>query len=109
MPIIITFHKVSEEKPEHGQSIIWLKNTTSFGYQSFDPREIRAEYVWDDDNGTTACFHPDTEDFNVEEFVDSEEGIVWKLRLMFDGWFVEDSDDLWIDVEEYWKCFEEVV
>ena len=46
MPVAITFHKVSEKKPEHGQSIIWLQNTTSFGYQGFNPREVDVEYQW---------------------------------------------------------------
>ena len=44
MPVTITFHKVSEKKPEHGQSIIWLQDTTSFGYQGFNPREVDVEY-----------------------------------------------------------------
>ena len=46
MPVTITFHKVSEKKPEHGQSIIWLQNTSSFGYQGFNPREVDVEYQW---------------------------------------------------------------
>jgi hypothetical protein len=110
MPVTITFHKVSEKKPEHQQSIIWLKTTYSFGYQGFEPREIQADYVWenvDEDgriNGCAACFDPETEDVNdPEQIINGER---WKLFLLFDGWCAHEND-LWVDVDEYWKCFEE--
>ncbi len=56
MPITISFHKLSEKKPKHQEDIIWLQQTSSFGYTGFDPRNIQAEYQWtefDDDGNDT--------------------------------------------------------
>ena len=47
MAVQITFYRLNEKKPENNEEIIWLKNTTSYGIvESFEPRELSAEYCW---------------------------------------------------------------
>ena len=56
MAVQLTFYRLSEKKPEHREDIIWLKCNSSFGYESFEPRELSAEYSWfevDEDGNQT--------------------------------------------------------
>lgn len=113
MPVTITFYSIKEKQPHHGEDIIWLSKTSSYGYDGFEPRDIQAEYSWECvdkhgcSNGTSACFDPDTESgYKLGEIVKIQ-GNLWKLQVLFDGW-VADGNDLWIGVEDYWKYFEEV-
>lgn len=46
MSVSITFYRVSEKMPEHGQDVIWLQPTSSFGYDGYVPRQIQIEYQW---------------------------------------------------------------
>lgn len=94
MSVTITFYTVAEKRPEHGQEIIWLRKTSSFGYDGFYPRHIVVEYSWDDGEGCSCGYSPEDGD-TLEGF---------NLRVLFDGEYAEESD-LWLDVEEYWKCF----
>lgn len=106
MPVTITFHKVSEKKPEHGQSIIWLQNTSSFGYQGFNPREVDVEYQWTEyfladkvATGNAICYN------HGDETPEPENGVFYEISILAGSWELE-PNDLWIDVEEYWKCFD---
>lgn len=109
MPVTITFHKVSEKKPEHGQSIIWLQNTSSFGYQGFNPRDVDVEYQWteyflaDNNNkvatGNAICYN------HGDETPEPENGVFYEISILAGEWELGPTD-LWIDVEEYWKCFD---
>jgi hypothetical protein len=106
MPVTITFHKVSEKKPEHGQSIIWLQNTSSFGYQGFNPREVDVEYQWTEyfladkvSTGTAICYN------HGDETPEPENGMFYEISIIAGDQELE-PNDLWIDVEEYWKCFD---
>lgn len=92
MSVTFTFYTVAEKKPEHGQDIIWLRKIRGF-HEGFDPRQIEVEYVWDDEEGTTACY-------NGEE---AEDG--WRLKILFDGQEA-DEDDLWTPLEEYWATLD---
>jgi hypothetical protein len=106
MPVTITFYKLSEKKPEHLEDIIWLRKTSCFNMQGFEPREIQAEYQWtalDEDgtpNGNAYCYEggEDIKDFQNPDSV--------QLDILFDGYIATD-DFLWVSQEEYWKCFEE--
>ena len=100
MPVTIRFYKVSEKKPKHGEDIIWLRHAGSFGYYGYDPRQITVEYQWDiledgEYNGTSCCYESQ-DDFKPDEA---------NLVILFDGQQATE-DDLWIGVEEYWKCFD---
>ena len=106
MPVTITFHKVSEKKPEHGQSIIWLQNTSSFGYQGFNPREVVVEYQWTEyfladkvATGNSICYN------YGDETPEPENGVFYEISILVGSWELE-PNDLWIDVEEYWRCFD---
>lgn len=106
MPVTITFYKISEKKPKHQEDIIWLRNTSSFDMEGFEPREIQAEYQWtelDEDgepngNGFIYESEEDLKDFENPDSV--------KLDILFDG-YVATDDFLWVGVEEYWSFFEE--
>lgn len=94
MSVTFTFHTVAERKPAHGQGIIWLRKTSSFGHEGFDPRQIEVEYVWDDGEGCSCGY--DGEEEELDGF---------SLRIMFDGEYV-DEEELWIPLEEYWAAFD---
>lgn len=108
MSVTITFHRISEKKPEHQEDIIWLRKTSCFDMLGFEPREIQAEYQWtalDDEgspNGNAYCYEGegDIKDFDNPASV--------QLDILLDGYIASD-DDLWISQEDYWKCFEENV
>lgn len=106
MPVTITFHKVSEKKPEHGQSIIWLQNTTSFDYQGFNPREVDVEYQWTEyfladkvATGTAICYN------HGDETPEPENGVFYEISIIAGDQELE-PNDLWSDAEEYWRCFD---
>ena len=90
----------------HGQSIIWLQNTSSFGYQGFNPREVDVEYQWTEyfladkvATGNAICYNCG------DETPEPENGVFYEISILADGWELE-PNDLWIDVEEYWKGFD---
>lgn len=89
MPVTITFYTVKEKKPLTGDEIIFLKPTSSFGYDGFEPRECCVEYLYVGEDGTE-CSEPcqDTDD----------------EKILF-GSIVADENTLWISVEDYWKAF----
>lgn len=101
MPVTITFHKISEKKPEYNQDIIYLNPTSSFGYSGFEPRECQVDYCWFGINkdglfdGSQIYYSPD----------DTTAPENYKLGIRFNG-YVPDEDWLWIDVEDYWKSFD---
>ena len=106
MSVTITFHRISEKKPEHQEDIIWLRKTSCFDMSGFKPREIQAEYQWtalDSDgypSGNAYCYEGEND---VKEF-DNPDSV--QLDILLDGYIASD-DDLWISQEDYWKCFEE--
>ena len=106
MSVTITFHRISEKKPDHQEDIIWLRKTSCFDMSGFKPREIQAEYQWtalDSDgypSGNVYCYEGEND---VKEF-DNPDSV--QLDILLDGYIASD-DDLWISQEDYWKCFEE--
>lgn len=101
MPVTITFHRLSEKQPSHGEDIIWLQSRGSFGYTGFEPRQIVVEYSWQlleggEYNGTSCCYES-PEDFPPDEA---------KLVILLDG-NVAQAGDLWCSVDDYWKCLGE--
>jgi hypothetical protein len=101
MPITITFYKVSERKPKHNESIIWLKNVNQYGFEGFEPVELNVEYSWEeiDENG----------DYTGGSYVYDQNNppppVNCKLIILFKAVIAED-DFLWCPVEEYWKSFD---
>ncbi len=98
MPVVITFNKISEKKPVHGESIIYLQSFDSFGCSGFEPSECEAEYCWfeiDSDGDDTGCQIV----YNDEDTLEDCE-----LRLII-GEYVAEDNTLWVSKEDYWKCF----
>lgn len=110
MPVTITFNRVSERVPEHNQEIIWLQKTSSFDYYGFNPRQVSVEYQWTGfyinekgnklQTGSAICYN--TGDSVPEQ---EKDGTFYEIDMLVDGWTL-DTEDLWIDVEDYWKCFD---
>lgn len=101
MPVTLTFHKVSEKKPEHGQRVVYLKPIgSSFAY-GYDFRSTNVEYCWfsvDEDgfhDGMQISYDPK----------DTETPDQCVLEIMFDGW-TNCDDWLWMDEAEYWAELE---
>lgn len=111
MPVTIIFNKIKEKKPKHEQEIIFLEGKSSFGVPYFEPRQVQVKYYWDEciledevleSTGTSICYNED--DKFTETY--TEDGMVYVLKMGVDGITLED-EDLWCDVEDYWKSFEE--
>ncbi len=98
MPVNLSFNKISEKKPEHGQIVIWLQEISSFGHQGFELREIEVEYQWTefDEDGDTG----NSSGYRITD--KPEDG--WRLDIIFDSWIVEDNF-LWCSEDEYWNSF----
>lgn len=109
MSVTITFHTFAERMPAHQQSIIWLQRTSSFGFQGFDPQQIEVEYsltVLDEDgedSGTSICWNKRWKRKPGDIF--KQHGNQYRVDVLLDGWHAS-PEDLWIDVEEYWACFD---
>lgn len=102
MPATFNFYKLSEKKPNHNESIIWLKPCGPFDYSGFDPMEVCVEYSWIyiDENGEDTgeqCIFESLEDFSEDEA---------RLMILADGWEMMDNH-LWCSVEDYWKSLDE--
>ena len=109
MPVTITFYKISEKKPKHGQQVIYLRGISSFDMYGYEPRETTAYYTWEEideegeETGNSACYDPEEfPDIKVGETID--EG--YKLMIQFDEYIATD-DVLWVDYDEYWANFED--
>lgn len=101
MAIQFTFYRVSEKKPKHNEEIIWLKSTSVFAYEGFEPKEVTVEYSWFeiDENGYPTgdqCCYSEEDGETLEDHV---------LQIIFDGYVVEDSW-LWCSVDDYWKALD---
>ena len=102
MAVQITFYRLSEKKPEHYEEIIWLKNTTSYGIvESFEPRELSAEYCWfevDEDGNQTGnqCCYTDGDGDILKGHV---------LEILFKG-YIAQPEWLWCSVEDYWNALD---
>lgn len=100
MPVTITFYKISENTPQHGQEIIFFRETGSFDYSGYALRQCCVEYQWNLlehglYNGTSVVYESE-DDYTPEEA---------ELVILFDGQETT-PDSLWIDVEDYWQCFD---
>lgn len=102
MAITFTFYRVSERKPKHGESIIWLKESSSFGDRGFSPKEITVEYVWEEVDkagaltGNGSCY---SEDDNPADFVNH------RIMILFDHTYAQDND-LWCPIDEFFDSFD---
>lgn len=99
MPVNFKFYRISERKPSHGESVIFLKERTN----SFQPMETVVEYVWDEIDpitnqltGNGCCY---SEDDNVSDFINH------RLMILLDGCYAQ-PDDLWCPIDEYWDSFD---
>lgn len=110
MPVNLTFNTVTEKKPEHGQTIIWLQTTSSFDYAGFNPREVEVEYQYTEyqishDGHKIATGNAIVYD-KTESPPENEGNIVYEISILVDGWEMKD-EDLWMNVEEYWNAFQD--
>ncbi len=98
MSVTLTFYKISEKKPNHGETIIWLEGISSFDAAGFMPREVTAEYNWigidldGEDDGEIIAYNGETE------------MVECRLGILFNEYEAED-DFLWMPVDDYWKAF----
>lgn len=101
MAVQITFYRVGEKRPKHNEEIIWLKSTSVFAYEGFEPREITVDYCWfeidecGEYTGVQYCYS--------ENDGDTLEGHV--LHMLFDGYIAEDNW-LWCSVDDYWAALD---
>ena len=103
MAINIKFYRISERKPKHEDSIIWLKESSFHSsLYGFNPRKAIVEYVWEEIDpvtgaltGNGTCY---SKNDNPADFINH------RLMIMFDDVYAQD-DDLWCPVEEYWESF----
>lgn len=98
MPVVLTFNKISELRPEHRQEVVVIENNWKKNLDALYLREIMAENVWVEYNedwstGTVLEFTP-----NVQPPSDC------KLETIF-GSRVAQEDDLWMDSKEFEKAF----
>lgn len=110
MPVTITFHRFGEKQPEHNQDIIWLEDTTSFGYSGFKPRHVSAEYYWQGvyldskgqlvPTGHDVGYSPD-----LGEPEPDEPSMSYKLSIMTNTGHPFTNEDLWVSEDEYWEAF----
>lgn len=115
MSVTITFHTVAEKVPTHGQEIIHLRKTSSFGFDGFEPQQITVEYqltILDDgeDSGSAVCWDPAfTHKYGDVFTLPCDDGsgdeITYRVDILLDCYHAQ-PDDLWIDQEEYWACFD---
>ncbi len=103
MSVTITFHEISEKKPRHGQVIIWLRPTESFGYSGFNPTEIEVEYSWEDLDENA----DPTGDYI--SYVENDKVPMGARLVILFGGIVVSNDSLWISLDEYWKSFDGVM
>lgn len=91
MPVVLTFNKISELRPEHRQEVVVIEN-------SWYLREIVAENVWVE-------YNEDWSTGNVLEFTPNvQPPSDCKLETIF-GSRVAQEDDLWMDSKEFEKAF----
>lgn len=91
MPVVLTFNKISELRPEHRQEVVVIEN-------SWYLREIVAENVWVE-------YNEDWSTGNVLEFTPNvQPPSDCKLETIF-GSRIAQEDDLWMDSKEFEKAF----
>lgn len=101
MAVQITFYRVGEKKPKHNEEIIWLKSTSVFAYEGFEPREITVDYCWfeidecGEYTGIQCCYSED----------DGETLEGHALHMLFDG-YIAQPEWLWCSVDDYWKALD---
>jgi hypothetical protein len=111
MPYNLTFHTFIENKPEHGQRIIFMRKTNSFGFYGFEPKSVEVEYCWFEyhksygvilQTGNQCRYDP-----GDDEAPEADDGRWWELHIMADGYVVDaarfEHDYLWIDEDEYYR------
>ena len=97
--ITLNFYTIKEKLPGPDAEVIWLNTLSSFNSIGFHLRQSRAEYYWDNNDGTSILFdidHPDPPN--------ESPGEIWTRRLSFGGYDVNENTP-WMPVKEYWKAF----
>lgn len=111
MPYTLTFHTFIEKPPAHGEEIVLLRKTSSFGFYAFHASELTVEYCWfeydeDGQTGNQCCYDPDD-----PTPLESEHGTEWRIQILVDGYIADDprfeKDYLWISVDEWSKSLPE--
>lgn len=107
MSVTITFNTVAEKPPMHYEHVIFLRPSSHFGFQGFEPKECVVQYDWmevdafGETTGNSACYDPETDSkYNLGDIYEDH-----KLIITFDG-MEATPDTLWINVNDYWKCFD---
>lgn len=113
MPLTLTFHKSSENKPKHDEEIVYLyKNSAGFDSYGYDLRFDKVEYCWFEYDpegyctGNQACYD-ENDDVDLLSS-ESENGYYWDLEVMVDGYVLDEKNVIyWMSVEDWWKSFPE--
>lgn len=67
----LKFNNLKDVKPEHGQEIWYIKESSFYGSYEFDLAQV--EYQWDDGNGCSICYDPE-DSAQPESDIDEETG-----------------------------------
>jgi hypothetical protein len=100
MPVTMTWNTFAELKPNHSESVVYLKVSRDWTGDYFEPKEDCVEYQWEEFNedgptGTSTCY---TEgDLQCENE---------RLVILLDGYEPADSY-LWMTSESYLDFLEE--
>lgn len=106
MPYTLTFNTFIEKKPKHGENIVFLRKTNSFGWYGYELTPQTVEYSWNEydmENGyhTGSSMGYDGCDIPPE----SEGNAYWILNITVNGYIVDEEDSetnyLWMNEEDY--------
>lgn len=104
MSVSLTFHTLSERKPEHGQSIVYFRRRMDYDFVTFEPKETTVEYSWfeyedGDFTGCQICYEP--EEANNPEIL-----ATCKLEILLAGGeCMDDKLHFWMSAEEWDAAF----
>lgn len=90
MPVTLTFHKLSEKAPRHGQRIVYLRHSQEM-YEDVELQYCIVRYLWQEQDGTYARYN----DGDV-----AEDGS--NLLVLF-GQSTTNGGSLWMDEDDFWK------
>lgn len=101
MPVVFTFNKISEVRPEHRQDVVVIETDWRENLGSVSLREVFAESIWIeyDENGRSTG--------NVLDFTPGETPPAnCKLETIFGSRLAQD-EDLWMYLKDFQKTFAE--
>ncbi len=87
----LKFNSSKELLPRNGQNIVYLKQSSSFGYDGYALASAEVSYMQSDEDGT------------FWEFDDPGDGL---LHVYIGNVDAAQDNVWWIDEEDYWKQFD---